>query len=64
MHHILEKCMNPNFAFYHAQPNELDAQYAENVCTVLAPDIYYIWRHGAADINMPSPVVIKLKREN
>ena len=56
--------MNPNCAFYHAQANELDAQYAENVCTVLAPDIYYIWKHGAADINMPSPVVIKLKREN
>ena len=56
MNHILEKCRNPNFSFYHAQARELDSQYAANVCTVIAPGMDYIWRHGAADIHMPDPV--------
>ena len=47
MHHILEKCRNPNFSFYHAQAKELDSQYAANVCTMIAPGMYCIWRHGA-----------------
>ena len=36
MHHILEKCRNPNFSFYHAQEKEFDAKYPANVCTVIA----------------------------
>ena len=64
MHHILEKCRNPNSPFYHAQAKELDAQYAANLCTVMAPDIYYIFRHRAADIKMPSQLGRKLKMEN
>ena len=64
MHHILEKCKNQNCSFYHAQAKKLDAQYAANLCSVIAPGMYYIWRHGAADIQMPSPVGIKLKMEN
>ena len=35
MHHILEKYMNPNCHFYHAQAKELDSHYAANVCTVM-----------------------------
>ena len=57
-----EKFMNPNCLFYHAQAKELDAQYSANVCTVMAPGIDYIWRHGAADIQMPSLVGSKRKR--
>ena len=56
MHHILEKFMNPNFSFCHAQAKEMDTQYAENVCTVLTLGMDYIWRHGAANIQVPSPV--------
>ena len=62
MYHILEKCMIPNYAFYHAQSKEMDSQYAVNVCTVLAPGMEYIWRHGAADIQVPSPVGSNHKR--
>ena len=64
MHHILEKCRNPNCSFYHAKAKELDAQYASNVCTVIAPGRDYIWRYGTADIQMPAPVGSKLKMEN
>ena len=64
MHHILAKIMNPNCNFYHAQSNELDAQYAANVCTVLALGMYYIWRHGSEEIQVPSTVGNKRKREN
>ena len=64
MHHILEKFMKPNCAFYHAQSNELYVQYAENVCTVLSPGMDYIWRNGAAEIQVLSPVGSKRKREN
>ena len=56
MHHILEKCRNPNCSFYHEQKKLLDAQYAANVCTVIVPGMEYISRHGAADIQMPDPV--------
>ena len=62
--HILAKYRNPNFSFYHAQAKYLDAQYAANVCTVIAPGMEYFWRHGAADIHMPAPVVSKCKMEN
>ena len=64
MHHILEKYRNPNFSFYHAQAKELDAKYAANVCKVIAPGVYYIWRHGAADIQIPAPLVSKHKMKN
>ena len=58
-----KKCMIPNYAFYHAQSKEMDSQYAVNVCTVLAPGMEYIWRHGAADIQGPSPLGSNHKRE-
>ena len=64
MHHNLEKFRYPNFSFYHAQAKELDAQYAANVCTVIAPGMDYIWRHGAADIQMLAPVGRKHKMDN
>ena len=64
MHQILEKCRNPSFSFYHAQAKELDAQYAANVCTVIAPGMDYIWRHGAEDIQMPGPVGSKRNMDN
>ena len=64
MHHILEKCMSPNCSFYNAQAKEFDAQYAENICTVMAPGMDYIWRHGAADIHMSDPLGSKNKRDN
>ena len=56
MHHIMEKCRNPNFLFYHAQAKELDSQYIANECTVIAPGMEYILEHGAADIQIPAPV--------
>ena len=55
--------MIPNCYFYHAQAKEMNAQYAANVCTVLATGMDYIWRHGAEDIQVPSPIGSKLKRE-
>ena len=58
------KCINPNFLFYHEQAKELDAQYAVNICTVIAPGMDYIWRHGAAGIQMPAPVGSKRKMDN
>ena len=64
MHHILEKCMNPNFLFCHAQAKELDSQYEANVCTVMSLGMEYIWRHSAEDIQMTDPVGIKRKRDN
>ena len=64
MHHILEKCRNPNCYLYHAQAKKLDAKYAANVCTVVAPGIDYIWRYGAADILIPYPLGSKRKMEN
>ena len=64
MHHILEKCRNLNFLFYHAQAKELDSQYASNVCTVIAMGVEYIFRHGAADIHIPDPLESKRKMEN
>ena len=64
MHHILEKCRNPNFSFYHAQEKELDAKYTVNVCTLIAPGMYYIWRNGAADIPIPDPVGSKQNMDN
>ena len=39
------------------------AQYPANVCKVLAPVMDYIWRHGAADIQVPYPVGRKPKME-
>ena len=63
MHHILENCTNYNCDFYHAQAREIYAQYAENLCIVLATVMKYIWRHGEADIKVPSPVGSKRKRE-
>ena len=42
----------------------MDSQYAANVCTVIAPGMDYIWRHGAADIQMPAPVGSKHKIDN
>ena len=56
--------MNPDFYFYHVQAKKMDAHYAENVCTVLAPGVDYIWRHGAADIQVPYPIGRKHTREN
>ena len=64
MRHILEKCRNPNCLFYHAQEKQLYAKYAANVCTVIAPGMDYIWRHGAVDIQMLDPVGSKSKMEN
>ena len=61
MNHILEKCRNPNCSFYHAKAKKMDAQYASKVCLVIAPGIDYIWRHGAADIQIPYPVGGKRK---
>ena len=64
MHHVLEKCRNPNLSFYHTQEKELDSQYASNICTVIAPGMDYICRNCAADITMPSLVVSKFKTKN
>ena len=64
MHHILEKCKTPNCSFYHAEAKELDSQHTANVCTVIAPVMDYIWRHGAADIQMKDPVGSKRKMDN
>ena len=64
MYHILEKFKNPNCSFYHAQAKELDSQYAANVFTVIEPGMDYIWRHGAADIQIPVPVGSKRKMDN
>ena len=64
MHHILGKFRNPNCSLYHAQAKELDSLYAANVCTVIAPGMDYIWRHGAADIQMPATVGSKLNMDN
>ena len=58
------KCKNPNCAFCYAQANELDAQYVENVCTVLEQGMDYTWRHGAAYIQVLSPLGNNHKREN
>ena len=58
------KCINPNFLFYHAQAKELDAQYAANICTVIAPGTDNIWRHVAAENHMLDPVGIKRKMDN
>ena len=58
------KCRNQNLSFYHAQAKELDAKYAANVCKLIAPGVDYIWRHGAADIQMPAPLGSKHKMEN
>ena len=58
------KTKNPNGSFYHKQAEELDAQYAANAWTVIVPGMYYIWRHGAADIQMPDPVVSKRNMYN
>ena len=63
MHHILEKYRYPNCSFYHVQAKELDEQYTANVCTVIAPGMDYIWRYGAADIQMPDPVGSKRKMD-
>ena len=41
----------------------MDSQYAANVCTVLAPGIEYIWRHGAAYIQVLYSVESNQKRE-
>ena len=64
MHHILEKCRKPNCSLYHAQAKKLDAKYAANLCTVIAPGMDYIWRHGAADIQMLAPVGRNHKMNN
>ena len=64
IHHILKESMNPNCDFYHAQTNEFYSQYVENICTVLALGMDYIRRHGAADIQVLSPVGSNCKREN
>ena len=61
---VPEKNMNPNCSFYHAQSKEMDSQYAENICTVKASGMDYIWMHGAAYIQMPDPVVSKRKMNN
>ena len=63
MYHTLAKCMNPNCSLYHAQAKEMYAKYAANICTVLAPEMNHIWRHGTTDIRVMYPVGIKLKRE-
>ena len=64
MHHILEKCRNPNCSFYHAQAKELDSEYAANVCTVIAPGMDFIWSNGEADIQMPAPIGSKCNMHN
>ena len=64
MHHILGNFRNTNWSFYHVHPKELDAQYAANVCTLIAQGMYYIWRHGTEEIRMPDPVGSKLKMAN
>ena len=64
MYHILEKHRNPNCSFYHVQAKELDSKYVANVCTVIAPGMDYIWRHGASDIQMPAPVGSKRNMDN
>ena len=42
----------------------MDAKYAANVCKLIAPGVDYIWRHGAADIQMPAPLGSEHKMEN
>ena len=64
MHHTLVKWMNPNFSFFRIQAKEMYAQYVANVCTVLSPVMDYIWRHGAAYIQVPYLVGRKRKRGN
>ena len=64
MHHILGKFTKPNCVFYHAQANELDAQYVENLCKVMALGMDYIWIHRAEDIQVLSPVGSKHKIDN
>ena len=64
MHHILEKFRNPDCSFYHAKAKELDSRYAANVCTVIETGMDFIWRHGAADIQMPDPVGSKRNMDN
>ena len=64
MYHILEKFRNPNYLFYHVQAKEFYSQYAANVCTVIAQGMDYIWRHGAADIQIPAPEGIKSNMDN
>ena len=64
MHHILEKCRNPNCSFYHAQAKALGSQYEANVCTVIAPGMDFIWRHGEADIQMTALVGSKRNMDN
>ena len=63
MYHTLAKCMNPNCSLYHANAKEMYAQYAANICTVLAPGMDYIWRHGASKIQVLSSVGSKINRE-
>ena len=63
IHRVLDKHMNPNCALYHEQENEMNAQYAENVCTLLSQDMEYIWRHGPAEIQVQSPLESKRNRE-
>ena len=63
MYNTLAKFMNPNCALYHEKETETDAQYATNIQTVIAPGMYYIWRHGASDIQVLSRVGSKSKRE-
>ena len=58
------KRRNPNCSFYHVQAKELDSKYAANVCTVIAPGMDYIWRHGAADIQIPDLLGSKRKMDN
>ena len=38
----------------------MDAQYAVNVCAVIAPGMEYIWRHGAEEIQMTPPLATLL----
>ena len=42
----------------------MDSQYAANVCTVLAPGTYYIWRNYAVDLQMPATVGSKRNMDN
>ena len=64
MKHIWDKSRNPNCLFYYAQEKELDEQYAANVCTVIAPGMDYIWRHGASDIQISATLGRNHKMEN
>ena len=40
----------------------MGSHYVENVCTVLAPGMEYIWRYGAADIQILSTVGSKINK--